>query len=307
MNRILVTGGAGFIGSHVVARFQGAAEVTVLDDFRSGHHRNLDGLACRLVTGSILDEGKLAKAIEGADAVFHLAAMISVPESVSSPRLCEELNTLGTERVLQAAVKAGARKVVLASSAAIYGDSPVVPKVETMTPDPRSPYASTKLAGEQLLEHYRRAHGLSTTSLRFFNVFGPRQDPASAYAAAIPSFITRALRHDPITIHGDGGQTRDFVYVEDVVGALAFVAARPDLHGVFNVGYGESVSILRLAEEIIRLAGSRSAISHSDPRPGDVRHSLAGADKLRAAGWKPAFTVSEGLARTIDFYRRVRA
>lgn len=303
--RILVTGGAGFIGSHVVERFHRDHDVTVLDDLRSGHLRNLEGLRHRLVRGSILDEAALADAAAGADLVFHLAAMVSVPESVAQPEACEALNVTGTARVLAAARKARAAKVVLASSAAIYGDNPTVPKLETMEPEPRSPYAATKLAGERLLAE-AADRSLSTTSLRFFNVFGPRQDPASAYAAAVPIFIRKALSGEPITVFGDGGQTRDFVYVKDVVSALAHVASRPDVLGSFNVGYGSSVSISDLAVEILRLTGSSSQVRHLPVRAGDVRHSLASAEKLRATGWKPDHSLAEGLVRTVEWYRSVR-
>jgi nucleoside-diphosphate-sugar epimerase len=186
-HRILITGGAGFIGSHLARRFADQHEVTVLDDLRSGYARNLEGVRCRFLHGSILDAGALRQAAEGTEEIYHLAAMISVPESVAKPAECAELNTEGTRRVLDAALTAGTRKVVLASSAAIYGDNPTVPKLESMPPEPKSPYAETKLAGERLLEQYRISHGLGTTSLRFFNVFGPRQDPRSAYAATNPS------------------------------------------------------------------------------------------------------------------------
>jgi UDP-glucose 4-epimerase len=305
--RILITGGAGFIGSHLARRFADHAEVTVLDDLRSGYARNLEGVRCRFLQGSILDEAALRQAIAGAAEVYHLAAMISVPESVAKPAECAELNTEGTRRVLDAALAAGARKVVLASSAAIYGDNPAVPKLESMPPEPRSPYAETKLAGEQLLAQYRQAHGLGTTSLRFFNVFGPRQDPRSAYAAAVPIFIAKALRDEPIGIHGDGGQTRDFVHVTDIVGALAYAGASADMHGTYNVGYGRSQSILELAQEILRLTGSKSRIEHLPPRAGDVRHSLASTTRLLAAGWKPVSSVSAGLAETVEYFRQLKA
>jgi UDP-glucose 4-epimerase len=303
---VLITGGAGFIGSHLVRHFAGQAEVTVLDDLRSGYARNLEGIACRFVRGSILDDAALREAMAGAEEVYHLAAMISVPESVAKPAECAELNTEGTRRVLAAAVDAGARKVVLASSAAIYGDNPTVPKLESMPPEPKSPYAETKLAGERLLEAYRQTHGLGTTSLRFFNVFGPRQDPRSAYAAAVPIFIAKALRQEPIGIHGDGGQTRDFVHVTDIVGALAYAGASADMAGTYNVGYGRSQSILELAQEILRLTGSKSAIEHLPPRAGDVRHSLASTERLLSAGWKPKSSVRSGLAETVDFYRQLK-
>ena len=305
--RILITGGAGFIGSHLARHFADQAEVTVLDDLRSGYARNLEGVRCRFLQGSIRDDDALSQAIAGAQEVYHLAAMVSVPESVAKPAECAELNTEGTRRVLAAALAAGSRKVVLASSAAIYGDNPTVPKLESMPPEPKSPYAETKLAGENLLEAYRRSHGLGTTSLRFFNVFGPRQDPRSAYAAAVPIFIAKALRDEPISIHGDGGQTRDFIHVSDIVGALAYAGASNDMAGTYNVGYGRSQSILALAQEIVRLTGSKSAIEHLPPRAGDVRHSLASTERLLAAGWKARSSVSAGLAETIDFFRRLRA
>jgi len=305
--RVLITGGAGFIGSHLVRHFAGQALVTVLDDLRSGYAHNLEGIACRFVRGSILDDASLREAMAGAEEVYHLAAMISVPESVAKPAECAELNTEGTRRVLAAAVAAGARKVVLASSAAIYGDNPTVPKLECMSPEPKSPYAETKLAGEHLLEAYRQAHGLGTTSLRFFNVFGPRQDPRSAYAAAVPIFIAKALRDEPIGIHGDGGQTRDFVHVTDIVGALAYAGASADMAGTYNVGYGRSQSILELAQEILRLTGSKSAIEHLPPRAGDVRHSLASTERLLSAGWKPKSSVRSGLAETVEYFRQLKA
>ena len=305
--RILITGGAGFIGSHLARHFATQAEVTVLDDLRSGHAGNLEGIRCRFLPGSILDAAALKQAIAGAEEIYHLAAMISVPESVAKPAECAELNTEGTRRVLDAALTAGARKVVLASSAAIYGDNPTVPKLESMLPEPKSPYAETKLAGEKLLEQYRFTHGLGTTSLRFFNVFGPRQDPRSAYAAAVPIFIAKALCDDPISIHGDGGQTRDFIHVTDIVAALAYAGGSKDMSGTYNVGYGRSQSILALAQEIIQLTGSKSKIEHLPPRAGDIRHSLASTERLLSAGWKPQSSVSVGLAETIAAFRRLKA
>ncbi len=305
--RILITGGAGFIGSHLARHFAEQAEVTVLDDLRSGHAGNLEGVRCRFLPGSILDAAALKQAIAGAEEIYHLAAMISVPESVAKPAECAELNTEGTRRVLDAALTAGARKVVLASSAAIYGDNPTVPKLESMLPEPKSPYAETKLAGEKLLEQYRVTHGLGTTSLRFFNVFGPRQDPRSAYAAAVPIFIAKALCDDPISIHGDGGQTRDFIHVTDIVAALAYAGGSKDMSGTYNVGYGQSQSILALAQEIIQLTGSKSKIEHLPPRAGDIRHSLASTERLLSAGWKPQSSVSAGLAETVHYFRRLKA
>ena len=305
--RILVTGGAGFIGSHVVEHFQEHAEIVVLDDFRSGYRQNLAGLSCRLIEGSILDSVALAQAIEGVTQVFHLAAMISVPESVAKPAECARLNAEGTRLVLAAAHQAGVKKIILASSAAIYGDNPVVPKVESMLPDPKSPYAATKLAGEQLLEEFRLTQGLGTTSLRFFNVFGPRQDPRSAYAAAVPIFVAKALRGEPLTVFGDGEQTRDFIYVKDIVHALIYAANQPAMFGVYNVGYGRARSIRALAENIIRLTNSASRLEFQPERPGDVKHSCASVERLTGAGWTPQYDIEQGLAATIHYFRNLKA
>ncbi len=305
--RVLVTGGSGFIGSHIVEHFQGKAEVVVLDNFRSGHRTNCGTFKCELIEGSVLDTQKLAQAMRGVDQVYHLAAMISVPESMLHPRDCVEINTQGTLHVLEAAVAAKVKKVVLASSAAIYGDNPVVPKVETMNPEPKSPYAITKLDGEYYLELFRREHQLGTASLRFFNVFGPRQDPQSPYAAAVPIFIEKALRGEEITIFGDGEQTRDFIYVKDIVRALVFAAEQTSLSGTFNVGYGKKITIRKLAEEIIQRTQSRSRLVFRPERLGDVKHSMASSDKLQNAGWKPEFSVESGLQTTIDYFKKIKA
>lgn len=302
--RILITGGAGFIGSHIAEFFQGKAEVVILDDFRSGDRKNLTGLNCRLIEGSILDATKLREAMQGVDQVFHLAAMISVMESVLQPQACEELNTHGTLKVLEAAVEAKVKKLVLASSAAIYGNNPTVPKLETMPPEPQSPYASTKLAGEHLLERFRTEHGMPTTSLRFFNVFGPRQNPQSAYAAAVPIFIAQALKGEDLNIYGDGEQTRDFIYVGDIVSALTFAAATPQMHGTYNVGYGEKISINDLARLIIKLTRSTSRIVYHPARLGDVKHSLASNAKLIQAGWKPQYDFATGMAKTVEYFSK---
>lgn len=301
--KILVTGGAGFIGSHIVEHYQDrATEIRILDNFRTGYRHNLDGLRHTLVEGSITDPETVKRAADGVDLVFHMAALVSVPESMERPTECLDINVRGLLHVLDAAA-AGARKLVLASSAAVYGDNPSVPKVETMRPEPKSPYAITKLDGEYYLDLYRRERGLETTAIRFFNVFGPRQDPMGAYAAAVPIFIEKALAGENLTVFGDGGQTRDFIYVKDIVGALAFAAETPGVHGVFNAGYGGQITINDLAGRIIEAAGSRSQVIHGPERPGDVRHSRASADKLLAAGWRPAHSLAEGLATTLEFFR----
>jgi len=302
--KVLITGGAGFIGSHLAAHFQRRAEVRVLDNLRTGHAHNLAGLDVEFLHGSILDRELVARAVRGVDYVFHLAAFVSVPESVERPHECVALNVTGLLNVLEAAAAAGVRKLVFSSSAAIYGDNPDVPKYEDMRPEPRSPYAVTKLDGEYYCQHYTEAHGLETAALRFFNVFGPRQDPAGAYAAAVPIFMQRALAGEPLTIFGDGGQTRDFIYVDDIVGAIAFAASTPGMTGVFNAGYGGQMTVLELARRIVALAGSQSEIRHAAERAGDVRHSRASVDKLRAAGFQPAGTLEAGLAATLAAWRR---
>ncbi len=305
---ILITGGAGFIGSHIVEHHQGRArEIRVLDNLRTGHRRNLAGLECTFLEGSVTDRALVRRAVAGVDFVYHLAALVSVPESMDKPGECVDINVHGLLNVLEEAAAAGVRKLVFASSAAVYGDNPSVPKLETMVPEPKSPYAITKLDGEYYLDMFRREGRLETAALRFFNVFGPRQDPQGAYAAAVPIFIEKALRGEPLTVFGDGGQTRDFIYVKDIVGALAFAAETPGVAGTFNAGYGRQMTINDLAGEIIRAAGSASRIEHGPVRAGDVRHSRASADKLLAAGWQPQSTLEEGLACTLEWFRRAGA
>jgi UDP-glucose 4-epimerase len=303
--KVLVTGGAGFIGSHLVEHFQGKAEVRVLDNLRSGYRRNLDGFDVEFIEGSILDADAVKRAVEGVDYVFHLAALISVPESMAKPRECVDLNVTGLLNVLEAAADAGARKLVLASSAAIYGNNPTVPKVETMLPEPKSPYAVTKLDGEYYNAMFTTEGRLETASMRFFNVFGPRQDPNSAYAAAVPIFIRKALAGEPLTIYGDGGQTRDFIYVKDIVAALVFAATTPGITGTFNVGYGASTTINDIARTIIAEAVSDSEIRYEAERAGDVRHSLASVERLSEAGFRPVSNLREGLAATLRYFQQL--
>jgi UDP-glucose 4-epimerase len=303
--KILVTGGAGFIGSHIVGHYQDtASEIRVIDNLRTGYRHNLAGLRHTFIEGSITERELVRKALAGVDYVFHLAALVSVPESMAQPGECVDINVHGLLNVLQEASAAGVKKLVFASSAAIYGDNPTVPKLETMLPEPKSPYAITKLDGEYYLGMFQRQGLLETTAIRFFNVFGPRQDPLGAYAAAVPIFIDKATRDEAITIFGDGGQTRDFIYVNDIVGALAFAAETPGVSGVFNAGYGGQITIHDLARQIIRAAGSASRIVHAPERAGDVRHSRASADKLRAAGWTPRYTLEQGLAETLRVSQR---
>ncbi len=304
--KVLITGGAGFIGSHLAELLQGRARIRVLDNLRTGYRRNLDGLEVDFIEGSILDRAVVRAAVQGVDYVFHLAAMISVPESVERPHDCVALNVTGLLNVLEEAAASGVRKLCFSSSAAIYGNNPVVPKVETMLPEPRSPYAVTKLDGEYYCRQFTEAGRLETVALRFFNVFGPRQDPASAYAAAVPIFMREALAHRPITIFGDGGQTRDFIFVKDIAAANLFLATTPGVTGVFNAGYGGQITVLDLARRIIAQAGSRSEIRHLPERAGDVRHSRANVDALRATGFRPLSSLDAGLAETLAYFRRCK-
>ncbi len=305
--KILITGGSGFIGSQIVELYQDRAEeIRVLDNLRTGYRHNLEGLRHTFIEGSITDRELVKKAVEGVDYIFHLAAIVSVPESMAKPGECVDINVHGLLNVLEEASAAGVKKLVFASSAAIYGDNPTVPKLETMLPEPKSPYAITKLNGEYYLGMFQNEGKLETAAIRFFNVFGPRQDPKGAYAAAVPIFIEKALRGEAITVFGDGGQTRDFIYVKDIAGALAFAVETPGVTGVFNAGYGGQITINDLADMLIKAAGSASKVIHAAERAGDVRHSRASADKLRAAGWLPQHRLEDGLARTLDFFKTAK-
>lgn len=305
MQRILITGGAGFIGSHLAELAEAhAAVVRVLDDLSTGRRENLAGRRAELVEGSILDRAAVRAAVAGADTVFHLAAFVSVPESLERPAECSRCNVDGLRIVLEEAAAAGVRRFCLASSAAVYGPGGEEPRRETMPPDPRSPYAQSKLAGEELCRRFTKEGRLEAVALRFFNVFGPRQRAAGGYAAVVPDFMRRALAGEALTIHGDGGQTRDFVFVRTAVAAALFAAGRPGLTGVFNVGAGNALTIRDLAGRILRLTGSRSPVLHVPERPGDVRHSRADPTALRAAGFQPADQLDAGLAETLEHHRR---
>jgi UDP-glucose 4-epimerase len=299
--RVLITGGAGFIGSHLVEHYQHQAEVLVLDNLRTGRRENLQGLKCTLIEGSILDESRLGELMKGVDLVFHLAAMVSVPESMSAPRDCVRMNAEGTLMVLEAATRAKVRKLCFSSTSAIYGDDPEMPKHEAMVPRPISPYAITKLDGEYYCAMFQRQGWLATACMRYFNVFGPRQDPRGAYAAAVPIFIAKALAGEPIRIFGDGEQTRDFVFVKDVVAANAFLADSAH-SGVYNVAYGKTVTVNWLAEEIRRRTGTSIAIEHAPERPGDIKHSHASNARLLATGFRPQANLADGLATTVAWF-----
>jgi len=303
--KFLITGGAGFIGSHLAARLRRMGTVRVLDNFRTGKRENLAGIDVELIEGTIIDPETVRRAMEGIDYVFHLAAMVSVPESVEQPHACVAANVTGLLHVLEAASAAGVRRLCLSSSAAVYGDNPISPKTEDLAPAPRSPYAVTKLDGEYYCAQFAATGRLPTVALRYFNVFGPRQNPRSAYAAAVPIFIEQALRGQPLTVHGDGLQTRDFVHVDDIVAANIFAAVEPGLEGVYNVGYGREITVLELARRVVALTRSTSAIVHAPTRAGDVRHSRADVTRLTRAGFRPVSSFEAGLATTIaDFQQR---
>jgi nucleoside-diphosphate-sugar epimerase len=308
--RTVVTGGAGFIGSHLVEHLLGQGhDVVVLDDFSTGRRENLAPFTDRIavVEASITDPGACDRALEGADYVFHQAALGSVPRSVADPVRTHEVNLTGTLNVLNAARHAGVKRVVYAASSSAYGNTPVLPKHEGMTPLPRSPYAVAKLGGEEYGRAFHASYGLETVSLRYFNVFGARQDPESQYAAVIPLFFAAALENRPPTIFGDGEQTRDFTHISNVVRANMLALEAPDeaLGEVFNVGCGERISINDLWREIREVTGATTSAEHLAARPGDVRDSLASLDRSRSVlGYEPAVDLREGIRRTAEWFSR---
>src|SRR5215469_4155215 len=301
--RVLITGGAGFIGRHISEHFQHRADVRVLDNLRSGSKSNLSGLKCHFIFGSILDRDLVREAMKGVDFVFHLAALVSVQESVQKPNECAEINVGGTAIVLEEAARARVKKLIFSSSAAIYGDNPTVPKVENMRAEPKSPYATGKCEAERYCRSFTDEGRLATVSLRYFNVFGPYQNPATEYAAAVPAFIEKAFRNEAITIFGDGRQTRDFIYVKDVVAANVFFALKSQAADVFNVGCGSEITITDLALMIRNLTRSSSTIDYEAERSSDVKHSVAGVDKIQTAGFRPICDLAGGLRATIEFFK----
>lgn len=310
MAKFVITGAAGFIGSNLAsALLERGHAVVGVDNLLAGKRENVGavGGGMAFLEGDVRDLALMRRACEGADYVLHHAALASVPWSMAEPALAHEHNVTGTLHALIAARDAGVKRFVYATTSAVYGNEGAVPSREDQPPRPESPYAATKLMGEQYAALFSRAFGLSTVGLRYFNVFGPRQDPASAYAAAIPIFVRKALAGEPPVIFGDGEQTRDFVYVEDVVEAnLLACAAGPEAGGgVFNVGGGRSVTVNALCREIAELVGARVEPVHAPPRPGDVLHSRADIGRARRVlGFEPRFSVAEGLGRAIGWYRR---
>ena len=301
----LITGGAGFIGSHLARRLTSlGAAVRVIDDLSSGHSDNLAGINAEITRASILDAGALNTAIEGCDYVFHHAAMVSVPESVGDPDGCLQANIVGTQRVLEAAKDAGVRRVIIASSAAVYGDEPSLPSKETDPTDCRSPYAAGKASGETLASAFSHCYGLSTVSLRYFNIFGPRQDPKSPYAAVISAFADRIIQGVEPTVNGDGSQTRDFTPVDNVVHANLLAASHPGDHKgtVCNIGTGRSISLLDLLKAMGDSLGTTVEPTFGPPRAGDVMHSRADITNARAAiGYEPVKSFEDGIAETLTW------
>ncbi len=305
--KIVITGGAGFIGSHIAEHWSGrGAEVHVIDNLRTGNRENIEGLeGIQFHHSSITDRDAVFDIIKDARYVFHCAALVSVPESISRPAECVDINVKGLLNVLDASRDSGVEKLVFSSSAAVYGDNPESPKKTSMTPQPKTPYSITKLDGEYYLKMYKDEFGLESVALRYFNVFGPRQDPASQYAAAIPIFVNRALKNQPLVIYGDGEQTRDFIYVSDIVAFNSAAALKKGLNGVFNAAGGNAVSINKIARMIIDAVGSKSDIAHEKERPGDIKHSLADiSETVEELNYKPAYDLDRGLRETIDYFAR---
>jgi UDP-glucose 4-epimerase len=308
---VLVTGGAGFVGSHLVEGLLAADHrVRVIDDFTTGSRENLRHLERRieLIEASVLDPVALRRAMSGVEVAFHQAAIPSVPRSIRQPLLSNEVNVTGTLQVLVAAREARVRRLVYAASSTAYGDVPGAARVETMPARPLSPYAVAKLAGEHYCQVFARAYGLETVSLRYFNVFGPRQDPDSEYAAVIPRFITALMDGRSLSIFGDGNQSRDFTYVANVVCANLLAMTAPTANGeTFNVGGGRQTSLNQLAHQLGQIAGRAPAITYLPSRTGEVLHSLADIGKACSLlGYRPAVCFVEGLRHTWNYFARRR-
>jgi UDP-glucose 4-epimerase len=305
MTRILVTGGAGFIGSHLVTRLlELGHEVRVIDSFVTGRRQNLEGALAdiELIEGDVQSYERVHKACRDCDAVLHQAALPSVPRSIQDPLMSNVVNVTGTLNVLLAARDTGVRRVVYASSSSVYGADPQLPKVETMRPQPISPYAVSKLAGEGYCGAASVVYGVESVALRYFNVFGPRQDPASQYSAVIPRFIHAALDGRPVVVFGDGEQSRDFTYVQNVVDANLLAMTAPEAAaGVFNVACGGSVTLNAMIDALRAILKMDIEVEYRDSRPGDVLHSMADVSAAaRVLGYRPAVSFAEGLSRTVD-------
>ena len=307
--RVLVTGGAGFIGSHLAGRLAELGhDVRILDNFSTGRRSNLDTLAADvdIIEGDIQSYERASRAVHDREIVFHLAALPSVPRSVQDPLTSNASNVTGLLNVMLAARDAGTRRVVYASSSSVYGSNPTLPKREDMTPLPISPYAVAKLAGEGYCRAFGEVYGLQTVAIRYFNVFGPRQDPRSQYAAVVPNFISALIKAEPPVIYGNGEQSRDFTYVENVVNAnlLAIGAERAAGH-VYNVACGDRITVNGLVDELREQLGSEIEPVYLDGRAGDIQHSVADISAARRdLGYEPTVLLREGLTRTIEHIRQ---
>lgn len=302
--KIVITGGAGFIGSNLaeVLSKDNANEVIVLDDLSTGKLANTKEMAIKFVNGSITDLELLQTIFKDVDYVLHQAAIPSVPRSINEPIASNNANITGTLNVLVAARDRNVKKVVYASSSSVYGDTPKLPKREDMTPTPLSPYAVTKLTGEHYCNVFNEVYGLKTVALRYFNVYGPKQDPYSDYAAVIPKFVSRVLRDEPPLIYGDGQQTRDFTFVKDVVTAN-IRAMKSAATGVFNIASGNRITIQELAELVMKLMDKDMGVILEEPRKGDVLHSLADVSKAKAGfGYEPGYRLETGLEETVKWF-----
>ena len=309
---VLVTGGAGFIGSHIAAAVMAeGGRVRVLDDLSTGHRENIEEIGGDLdfVQGSVADEQLLNKVLDGVEVVFHEAAIPSVPRSVEAPRQTHIASVDGTFSLLVAARDKKVRRVVYAASSSAYGDQPTLPKAEQMLPDPLSPYAVAKLVGEYYCQVFTRVYGLETVSLRYFNVFGPRQDPGSQYSGVVSRFISTLLSNERPVIYGDGEQSRDFTYIDNVVSANLKAASAKDASGkVINVANGERITLNELLAELKDLTGKQDVTAeYLEPRVGDVRHSLADITLARQfLEYESKVGLREGLQRTIDWWKSSR-
>lgn len=310
MAHFLVTGGAGFIGSNLVQHLLEAGHsVRVVDDLSTGRRENLQAFLSGIdfIQDTVCDPRVCNRAVDGVQFVLHQAALGSVPRSVEDPAATNHANVTGTVSLLMAAKDAGVERFVCAGSSSVYGDTPTLPKVETMTPRPLSPYAVSKLTQEHYCQVFSRVYGLPTVVLRYFNIYGAHQDPESTYAAVIPRFTRALLRGEPAVIYGDGQHTRDFTFIEDCVQAnlLACSAPAEALGEVFNIAYGEQVSVQTVFETIRGLLGAFGEPQYTDPRAGDVRDSLADISKARRMlGYQPRFDIRTGLQKAMDWYRR---
>lgn len=307
--RVLVTGGAGFIGSHIAHRLLGDGhEVVVLDNFSTGRRENIAAIEARgleVVEGDVRDEKTVRECTQGCSLVYHEAAVVSVPYTVEHPQESHDVNIQGTLNVLQAARAAKVNRVVFASSAAIYGEEPTLPKVETMKPEPISPYGVEKITGEHYLATWAKLFGLETVALRYFNVFGPRQDPSSPYSGVISIFVDRILAGRGLTFFGDGKQIRDFVYVSNVVDANILAGTKPGVSGrAYNVACGKKTTLLELATLIERAAAKTVERSFADPRAGDIKESVADIERARKdLSYAPAVDVEEGIRHLVEHVR----